>query len=34
MLIEIDRAEVFAVTTVLPLNFDWSMGLALKINLA
>jgi len=34
VLVEIDRAEVFAVATVLPLDFDGSLGLAFEINLA
>jgi hypothetical protein len=32
VLVKIDRAEVFAVTTVLPLQFDRRRGLAFKID--
>jgi hypothetical protein len=34
VLVEVDRAEVFAVTTELPLQFDRSYGLTLQVNLA
>jgi hypothetical protein len=32
-LIEIDRAEVFAVTAILPLQINWCGSPAFKINL-
>ena len=31
-LVEIDGAEVFAVAAVLPLDFYWRLGLALKVD--
>lgn len=34
VLIEVDRAEVFAVATVLPLDFDWRLGVTFKVDLA
>jgi len=34
VLVKIDGAEVFAVTAVLPLQFDWGHRLALEIDLA
>jgi hypothetical protein len=34
VLIEVDRAEVFAVATVLPLDFGGRMGLAFEVDLA
>ena len=34
VLIEIDRAEVFAVAAVLPLDFDWRLGLTFEVNLS
>jgi hypothetical protein len=33
ILIEVYRAEVFAVATVLPLDCDWRFALAFKVNL-
>jgi len=32
-LIEIDRAEVFAVAAVLPLDFDWSFAQPFEVHL-
>ena len=34
VLIEVDRAEVFAVATVLPLDIDRGLRLAFEVNLA
>jgi len=34
VLVEIDRAEVFAIAAVLPLKFDWRVGLTFEVNLA
>ena len=34
VLVKIDGAEVFAITAVLPLQFDWGCRLTLEIDLA
>jgi hypothetical protein len=34
ILVEIDGAEVFAIAAVLPLEFDWSVGLTFEVDLA
>jgi hypothetical protein len=34
VLVKVDRAEVFAIAAVLPLEFDRSVGLTFKVDLA